>query len=290
MLFFRNQSRVFLAVVALTGFFGWQFSTFAQDEVGAGNVVPKVQEPKGDNYLQNGLSRRAGSALGLDVTVPAEDAAESLQKLATLDDVRAMPIRELYKSNELASGGPELASASGLGYGDGLGGPGVMPGAGGQMGMGPASPPDARQIAMKKINRFRSKLASPDEDRAEVEKQLRSALSEYFIADLQHRVQELDAVKARVQEMEARLQKRLDLKQEAIDLQLKRMQHEADGLEFVVPNEADASAGMSGPSMGGEGYTGSPGGVPGAAAGYPGGAAGYPGGLGGFPGGSAGSR
>ena len=157
---------------------------------------------------------------------------------------------------------------------------------GGSM-MNSASPPDARQIAMKKINELRSKLASPAEDRAKVEEQLRSALSEYFIADLQHRVSELDAVKARVQEMEARLQKRLDLKQEAVDLQLKRMQHEAAGLEFVVPNESSAPGGYgdAGGDMGevrrsapgsasrGPGVlSGTSGGSTGLAGGYPGGA------------------
>lgn len=225
MLFFRNQSRVFLAVVALTGIVGWEFSTFAQDDVSAGKFVPKVQEPKGDNYLQKGLARRAGSANGIDETVPAEDAAESLQKLATLDDVRALPTWEsINRSNDLAgegwSGQPSASGrsggAGGMAGADGMAG--GMAGDGGaagglEMGMGFASPPDARQIAMIKINELRGKLTSPDEDRAEVEQQLRSALSEYFIADLQHRVKELDAVKARVQEMEARLQKRLDLKQ-----------------------------------------------------------------------------
>lgn len=275
MLFFRNQSRVFLAVVALTGFVGWEFSTFAQDDVGAGKSVPKVQDPKGDNYLQKNLSRRAGSSNEFDVTVPAEDAAESLQKLATLDDVRALPTWESFnRSNELASGGSGQPSASGRSGGGGLAG---MPGGGEGMGMSSASPPDARQIAMIKINELRGKLTSADEDRAEVEKQLRSALSEYFIADLQHRVKELDAVKARVQEMEARLQKRLDLKQEAVDLQLKRMQHEADGLEFVVPNELGGSGFMGG-GMGG----GIPGGA--GAAGSSGSAAGYPGSLGFFGG------
>lgn len=274
MLFFRNQSRVFLAVVALTGFVGWEFSTFAQDDVGAGKFVPKVQEPKGDNYLQKGLTRRAGSAKKSDETVPAEDAAESLQKLATLDDVRAMPTWESFnRSNELASGGSGQPSDSGRSGGAGLGG---MSGGAGEMGMGSASPQNARQIAMIKINELRGKLTSPDEDRAEVEKQLRSALSEYFIADLQHRVKELDAVKARVQEMEARLQKRLDLKQEAVDLQLKRMQHEADGLEFVVPNDPGGSGAFGGDMPGGMG-----GGIPGSAGGSSGSAAGYPGAAGG---------
>lgn len=277
MLFFRNQSRVFLAVVALTGFAGWEFSTFAQDDVGAGKFVPKVQEPKGDEYLQKGLSRRAGSSNEFDDNVPAEDAAESLQKLATLDDVRAMPTRESYNSNDLASGGAGMAGNPGRsgGAGAGAGGSGGgMSAGGGEMGMGSASPPDARQIAMIKINELRGKLTSPDEDRAEVEKQLRSALSEYFIADLQHRVKELDAVKARVQEMEARLQKRLDLKQEAVDLQLKRMQHEADGLEFVVPNDPGGSGAFGG-GMGG-GISGGAGGDFGSDARYPG-SSGHPG-------------
>jgi hypothetical protein len=276
MLFSENQRRVLLTGIASLSLAGYGILTLAQDDLNAaaGPVFTQdsgTEKPsgksKGRAVRLRGVESEDGTSMELGIV---GDAASTLENLSTLDDVRALPVQATL--DEGMSGEMGLGFGSG---GEGMSG-GGMPGAAGSMGMGmgmvSGSPPDARQIAMKKINNFRSKLASPDEDRTEVEKQLRSALSEYFIADLQHRVQELDAVKARVQQMEARLQKRLDLKQEAVDLQLKRMQHEADGLEFVVPNEAGASGEMGGMMGGGEmtgGYAGGSGGYPGMMSGGP---------------------
>lgn len=287
-MFSTIQRRVLFAFIALASFAGWEIAGIAQEGASPnslGNASEGVQDKqKGREVRLRG--HESGDGTFLDVEVfRRPDATETLAGLATLDDVRAVPTRDFIQKNQ--SGGAEGA-VSGLG---GLAGPGgVGGGLGGMLGggmMGSESPPDARHIAMKKINTLRSKLASSAENRPKVEEQLRSALSEYFIADLQHRVSELDAVKARVQEMEARLQKRLDLKQEAVDLQLKRMQHEADGLEFVVPNESAAAGGYgdAGGGMGGSGIS-----APGSFSGGPGElsrAGGYPAGSGGYPGGAS---
>jgi hypothetical protein len=105
-----------------------------------------------------------------------------------------------------------------------------------------ASPADPRQQVLKKINELRSKLTSPEEDRQEAAKQLRTALTEYFIADMQHRVRELDEIKAKVVEMEAKLDKRLRSQQEAVDLQLSIFLREADGLGFFSDDAGDISS------------------------------------------------
>ena len=285
MLFLKNQNRVLLTVVASLGLSVSGVFALAQDDVDSKarpmiNQDSNTQEPSNTSKSREVLLKARVSDDGTDLVVfGVVDTAETLESLTTLEEVRAMRISESVKTVGTEGGGEGLTGGLGdLGYGAAGAAMGMPGGAGGgyYAGMGLASPPDARQIAMQKINQLRSKLASPDEDRAEVEKQLRSALSEYFIADLQHRIRELDAVKARVQEMEARLQKRLDLKQEAIDLQLKRMQHEADGLEFVVPNDPGGSGAFGGDMPGGMG-----GGIPGSAGGSSGSAAGYPGAAGG---------
>lgn len=293
-MFSTIQRRVLFAFIALASFAGWEIAGSAQEGASPANDGTASEElqdkQKGREVRLRG--HESGDGTFLDVEVfRRPDATETLAGLATLDDVRAVPTRDFIQKNQ--SGGAEGAVSGPGGGGGALGGMAmgdIMSGGMGMPGggmMGSASPLDARQIAMKKINEFRSKLASPGEDRAKVEEQLRSALSEYFIADLQHRVSELDAVKARVQEMEARLQKRLDLKQEAVDLQLKRMEHEADGLEFVVPNESAAAGGYgdAGGGMGGSGIS-----APGSFSGGPGElsrAGGYPAGSGGYPGGAS---
>lgn len=90
---------------------------------------------------------------------------------------------------------------------------------------------DRRKTAIQKVNDLRTKL-KPGEDRHKIESELRQALSEYFLADMRHRVRELDDIKARLAETEAKLQRRLDSQQESVDLQLKLFLAEADGLGF----------------------------------------------------------
>ena len=99
-----------------------------------------------------------------------------------------------------------------------------------------------RELAMGRIRSLQQKLALPSEDRSVLESQLKSALAEYFIADMRHRVHELDEIKAKVKETEAKLQKRLASQQEAVDLQLKIMLHEADGLGFFHKNDRKSTS------------------------------------------------
>jgi hypothetical protein len=97
--------------------------------------------------------------------------------------------------------------------------------------------PDPRETALKRIEEAKARLKA-NEDRSKVEPLLRPALAEYFIADMQHRVRELDQIKASIAESEAKLQKRLDSQQESVDLQLKLMLREVEGDGFFRKGDA----------------------------------------------------
>ncbi len=93
---------------------------------------------------------------------------------------------------------------------------------------------DPRKAAMVRIREIQKKLSSSESngESEKVQAELKSALSDYFIADMQHRIRELDEIKAKVAETEASLQKRLDSQQQVVDLQLKLTLAEANGLGF----------------------------------------------------------
>ena len=100
---------------------------------------------------------------------------------------------------------------------------------------------DARKASLKKVRELKQKLRAPDSDRKEVEAQLKDALAEYFIVDMQLRVVELDALKQKLAETEAKLQERLTERDEAVDLQLKIMAAEADGDIFFSNKRSQPS-------------------------------------------------
>jgi len=87
---------------------------------------------------------------------------------------------------------------------------------------------DPRTEAMQGIDKVKAELKSGG-GCSVVEPKLRAALAAYFLADMQQRVAELDEIKARVAETEAKLQKRLDNQQTAVDLQVKILFQEANG-------------------------------------------------------------
>ena len=98
-------------------------------------------------------------------------------------------------------------------------------------GYGSESPPTPRDAALWKVQDLKRKLKTTKDSKQAVE-QLRKALSDYFVRDMQHRVRELDDIKAKVAVTEAKLQRRLDSQEEAIDLQLKVLLREAAGEAF----------------------------------------------------------
>ena len=74
--------------------------------------------------------------------------------------------------------------------------------------------------------------ADNDEDRKKATEELASALDEYFEQDMKARTKEVKEIQARVEKLEAQLDRRREKKAEIIDLQLKVVLNEADGLGF----------------------------------------------------------
>lgn len=181
----------------------------------------------------------AGQNAAFETTAAPNQTNETLEGLSTLEIIRSnSPVLTSENDQGGASGGTEMMMGSSVG--------GTM---GGSM------VPSAKQLLLQHVNQVRIMLSDPNADRTELECLLREALAEYFVLDMEERVREFDKVKARVLQMEKKLQSRLDRRYELVEFQLKQMLHKADGLEFFVP---DGAAGGSGMSMPG-GTSGTPG-------------------------------
>jgi len=139
-------------------------------------------------------------------------------------------------------GGGEPDMSGGMAGFLGMAGGGGMAGG---YGMGMTQAPSEKQLLSEIVHQLRARLDSKKFKREDVEKQLRAALQQYFSADMEERVSEFDKVKARVVEMETKLQRRLRRENEIIDLQLKQMLHQADGLDFSVPGGDENGAANS---------------------------------------------
>ena len=174
-------------------------------------------------------------------------------KKRTLDDIRS---RLKLSDSQGASDGMAMGGgmSSGMGGEGGMGGPGMGAGYGGPGG-GMGAAPSEKQLLGQLIQRLRERLNTPSDNREKTEKQLRAALQQYFEADMGERVKEFDKVKARIAEMESKLQRRLDSEEDIIELQLKQILHKADGLDFNVPGGSSGYEGGYG--GGGEGGMGS---------------------------------
>lgn len=171
----------------------------------------------------------------------------------------------------IAARGPRmLGGMGGAGLGGMIEGPGTDGGgtmgsgsmgssaggmAGGDMGAMDSDPVQSeKQQLSQLIQILNQRLSSKKHNRETVKKQLQAALQQYFDADMEQRVRAFDKVKARLTEMESKLQSRLNNEQEIIELQLKKMLHQADGLDFSI--STDSGHGMMG-GRGGMGYGGS---------------------------------
>jgi Protein of unknown function (DUF1559) len=172
----------------------------------------------------------------------------------------------------IGSGGGSMGGglSGGISGGMGMGAPGGMMGSGGaSMGMpggissgaeggssgmsGISGPSLEKQKLIQFIQQLRERLKSKKHKREDVEKLLRSVLADYFQLDMEERVSEFDKVKARIAEMESKLQNRLDRQKEIIELQALQILHKADGLDFVIP-EGESGSGFGGMGMGMSGY------------------------------------
>lgn len=212
---------------------------------------------------QNSLQRTAEPATVASPT-------RTLRAGRTLDDLRNSVNQKQSSGDAMSIEGQEVQkdgiskSFAGSGYfgmasgGGAEGGMAGMPGAAasggadggyaaGGYGLDDATS-DKRQLASL-VQQLRGRLASKKFKRESVEKQLRAALQQYFDADMQERVKEFDKVKARVVEMESKLQRRLDSESEIVELQLKQFLHKADGLELSVTTGSNSSFGGMGSGM-----------------------------------------
>ncbi|HBE68530.1 MAG TPA: hypothetical protein DDW52_10320 [Planctomycetaceae bacterium] len=106
-----------------------------------------------------------------------------------------------------------------------------------------------REKALQKVKELKAGLTG-GEDRKKQEELMRKALNEFFLADMQYRVEELDRIKRKVQETEANLQKRLAAKDESIDLQVKLLFQEAEGISVFGSSTSDTSLRGRRPSTG----------------------------------------
>lgn len=104
----------------------------------------------------------------------------------------------------------------------------------------PSNTAPKRHLALKKVREIQASLAG-EGDRAQMEQTLRTALNEFFLADMQYRVEELDKIKRKVRDTEATLQKRLGKKDEAIDLEVRLLFQEAKGLSVFGSTGAIAT-------------------------------------------------
>jgi hypothetical protein len=91
---------------------------------------------------------------------------------------------------------------------------------------GPDTMSSLRQVAEK------IRDAEGDDARADAEAKLRQLLSDYFDEDMERRAAELEDVENRVRTLRAQLERRGDHKSEIIDLQVKVLVNEAEGLGF----------------------------------------------------------
>ena len=148
-------------------------------------------------------------------------------QLKTLDDLRRLGTSDIFKkvvvqSAEISGGGKPVS---------------------GQVTIEKKLiPAEIKKVAVDAIRAQQHKLSEPGVKRADAEQSLQVALTEYFFLDMLQSVKELDEIKAKVGETEAKLQKRLESQKEAIDLQMQIMIHEADGLGFFGTSNAAGSS------------------------------------------------
>lgn len=93
---------------------------------------------------------------------------------------------------------------------------------------------DPRRNIEKTLREVMAKLkqAKSDDDRQTAEKLLRSALEDYFAADLEIREREIKEIQTRVVNLEKLIERRRQARDQVISLQLEVLKNEADGLEF----------------------------------------------------------
>lgn len=92
---------------------------------------------------------------------------------------------------------------------------------------------------MSKIRQAAEELRDADDDaQADAEAKLRQMLSQYFDQDMERRAADLRDIEKRVGQLQRQLEKRGNHKPEIIDLQVKVLVNEAEGLGFFSNTES----------------------------------------------------
>lgn len=112
-------------------------------------------------------------------------------------------------------------------------------------------PPEMQQVArlIQELQKSLTSAATPEE-KARIEQELRVVLEGYFTMDIERRVRELDKIQASVAKMEAALQKRLALQSDWIELQLKQILFQANGVNISVPGVSTSNSRYQNSSFG----------------------------------------
>lgn len=109
----------------------------------------------------------------------------------------------------------------------------------------PMSPEEAQEIQQYQEIVATLRSDKPEAEKELARKQLSELLSVGFDRDLETRETDLKSLETRVEKLRAQLDKRKAAKQEIVDLRLKTIQNEADGLEY--PGSATQPEGASNP-------------------------------------------
>jgi hypothetical protein len=101
--------------------------------------------------------------------------------------------------------------------------------------------------SMHEIQELSAKIRDAEDDAAKAEARngLAKALDGYFEEDMKRREEELAKVEERVKKLRALLEKRAAKKSEIIQLQIKVLENEADGLGFFNNSQAPGAMGWS---------------------------------------------
>lgn len=153
-----------------------------------------------------------------------------------------------YGSYGDAGAGDESGANAAMGYGEDMYDEGGM--YGGMSGGGGHILNSIRAQIFTKVKELRA--AGTDKSKDEAKKETQTLLDRYFEADMKERQREVAAIEERVKRLRAQLEKRQAAKDEIVQLQLKVIVNEAEGLGFfTAPSSGSMGSGMG--EMGAEG-------------------------------------
>ncbi len=215
---------------------GPSLPTATSTRLGPPATSNRSESPAG-GVLVPGPTPAAGTAPRLSAVVRSSGASEATptivgERLGTgrqpAVQAASGPTGGTMGSDMMGSG---MMGSGGMMGSDMMGG-GMMGAVMGEVVQGPLGPQFQQRLAEE--TRKLRQAATPEEKQQATEA-LGKLLGEYFDSDMQRRQANLEKVKQRVAKLEELLSKRQAAKQEIVDLQLKTMVNESEGLGFSSP-------------------------------------------------------